>query len=161
MKLVPEHGAQAHQFVAMPEQLPKIAFSGCGNPDPRKTVADQKFENERSIALIGLLLANLMGTNFRGVPDPQFVAEFREQTLEPMNGPGRFDAHTHRPLQAAVERLSLATLVVQPPLGKFSRDCIQHSDLLIACMKIAAYNQHCSAPFFRASVVSATKFTRS
>ena len=34
-------------------------------------------------------------------------------------------------------------------------------DMLIARVKIAAYNQHCSAPFFRALVVlSATKFTR-
>ncbi len=46
-------------------------------------------------------------------------------------------------------------------LGRFSREGIQHGDLLIARMKIAAYNQHCSAPFFRASVVCATKSTRS
>jgi hypothetical protein len=36
-----------------------------------------------------------------------------------------------------------------------------HGNLLIACIKITTYNDHRSAPFFRALVVSATKFTRS
>src|SRR5215470_12077336 len=62
--------------------------------------------------------------------------------------------------QTAVKRVGLAALVVQTPLGQFPGEGIQHGDLLIARVKIAAYNQHWSAPFFRASVVSATKFTR-
>jgi hypothetical protein len=36
--------------VAMPEQLPQIAFGWCRNPDSREAVAEQKFENERSVA---------------------------------------------------------------------------------------------------------------
>ncbi len=54
--------------------------------------------------------------NPRGVPDPQLVTELREQTLEPVNGPGGFDPYAYRflqTLQTPVERLGLAALVVQ------------------------------------------------
>src|SRR5882762_4585765 len=37
VQLVAQHGAQAHQLVAMPEQLPEVAFGRCGNPDLWKT----------------------------------------------------------------------------------------------------------------------------
>src|SRR5216684_3457674 len=60
------------------------------------------------MAVIGLLLAHFAGTNLRGVPDPQFVTEFREQTLEPVNRTRRFNPHAHGLLQTAVERARLA-----------------------------------------------------
>jgi hypothetical protein len=66
---------------------------------------------------------------------------------------GSVKRHLHR-----ASRRGLAALVVQMPLGQFSCEGIPHSDLLIARVKITAYNP---ARFFRASVVSATKFTRS
>jgi hypothetical protein len=121
VQLVGQHGAQTYQLVTMPEQLPEVAFGRCGNPDFQKASGEQKLENEPGVALIGLLFAYFTGTNLRGVSDPQFVAEIREQTLEPVNRAGRFDAHAHRflrTLQAPVERLSLATLVVQSPLDE-------------------------------------------
>ena len=40
------------------------------------------------------------------------------------------------------------------------RSLVGHGNLLVACVKITSYNYHCSAPFFRALVVSATKSTR-
>jgi hypothetical protein len=44
--------------------------------------------------------------------------------------------------------------VVQPPFEKYlSGFVVGHGNLLIACMKIATYNNHRSAPFFRALVV--------
>src|SRR6267142_6542629 len=51
-------------------------------------------------------------------------------------------------LQTAIKRVGLAALVIQSPLreqlaGLFSG----HGNLLIACVKITSYNQHCSAPF--------------
>jgi hypothetical protein len=54
---------------------------------------------------------------------PGHPPEFRKQTLEPVNGAGRFDAHAHRfrgTLQAPVERLSLTTFVVQSALDNNS-----------------------------------------
>jgi hypothetical protein len=121
-------------------------------------------ENEPSIALIGLLFAYFAGANLSRVSDPQFVAELREQTLEPMNRAGRFDTYAYRfrrTLQAPVERLRLAAFVVQSALHQqFCGFFSGHGNLLIACVKITSYNQHRSAPFFRALVVSATKPTR-
>src|SRR5690242_9908180 len=57
-------------------------------------------------------------------------------------------------LQTPLERVSFAAGVVESPIeerlaGLFSG----HGNLLIACMKITSHNDHCSAPFFRASVV--------
>src|SRR5208282_3303583 len=66
-------------------------------------------------------------------------------------GACRFDAHAHRflrTLQTPVERVSFAAFVVQSALNKHLRGFFSgHGNLLIACMKITSYNQHCSAPF--------------
>jgi hypothetical protein len=156
VQLVPQHGAQAHQLVTVPEQLPEVAFGGRGNPDFRKAFRQHQIENEPGVALIGLLLAHFASANFRGVSDPKFVAELREQTLEPVNRARSFDAHAHRflrTLQASVESVCFAALVVQAALAKHLAGLFSgHGNLLIACMKITTYNDHRSAPFFRALV---------
>jgi hypothetical protein len=51
-------------------------------------------------------------------------------------------------------------LLIQPSLDQLPSGFIHHRNLLIARVKITAYNHHRSAPFFRALVVSATKSTR-
>jgi hypothetical protein len=105
----------------MPEQLPEIAFRWCRHPDLWKAFRQQQIENERSVTLVGLLLARFTGANLRGVPDPQFVTELRQQTLEPVHRAGRFDAHANRflgTLQTPVERVGLAALVIQAPFHK-------------------------------------------
>src|SRR5487761_896953 len=137
--------------VSVPKQLPDVAFGRCGNPDSRESFREQEIENEPGVALIGLLFAHFAGANLCGVPDPQFVTEFREQTLEPVNRAGSFDAHAHRflrTLQAPVERVSFAAFVVQSALHKHLCGFFSgHGNLLIACMEITSYNQHRSAPF--------------
>src|SRR6266478_1158289 len=148
MELVAQRGAQAHKLVAVNEQLPEIAFARRGNPDFRKTSCEQQIENQRGVTLIGFLLAHLTGANPCGVPDPQLVTELREQPFEPMNGPGSFNPHAHWRLQTPVEGVGFTALVIQPPLEKqLAGLFLGHGDLLIACMKITTYNQHCSAPF--------------
>jgi hypothetical protein len=49
--------------------------------------------------------------------------------------------------------VGFSTFVVEPSLHQFSRGFVHHGNLLIARVKITSYNQHCSAPFFRALVV--------
>jgi hypothetical protein len=49
--------------------------------------------------------------------------------------------------------LGLPAFVLQPSLQQFSCGVVHHGNLPIACVKIASYNQHCSAPFFPALVV--------
>jgi hypothetical protein len=117
VQLVAQHRAQAHELVTMPEQLLQVAFGRCGNPDFREAFREQEFENEPGVALIGLLLAHFTGANLSRVADAKFVAQLRQQALEPANRPGGFDPHAHRPLQIPVERLGLAALVIQAPLG--------------------------------------------
>jgi hypothetical protein len=45
-----------------------------------------------------------------------------------------------------------SAFVVEPSLHQLSRGLVHHGNLLIARVKITSYNQHCSAPFFRAPV---------
>jgi hypothetical protein len=70
-----------------------------------------------------------------------------------VNRPGGFDPHAHRALQIAIERLGLSALVIQLSLGQLPSGFIHHRNLLIARVKITSYNEHRSAPFFRALVV--------
>src|SRR4029077_13011379 len=149
MQLVAQHGAQAYQLVAMPEQLPEITLARCRHPDFRKAPREQEIENESGVALIRLLFATLAGANLGRVTDPKFVPEFGQQTDEPVNRTSRFDAYAYRlwrRLQTPVERVGFAAFVVESPLdqqlcGFFSG----HGYLLVARVKIASYNQHCSA----------------
>jgi hypothetical protein len=79
-----------------------------------------------------------------------------------VNVAGRFDSYTNRLLQTSVEHFDFSTFVIQPSLTEqLARLIVGHGNLLVARMKIATYNHHRSASFFRASVVCATKFTRS
>src|SRR5579859_2366627 len=96
VQLVAQHSAQAHELVTMPEQLPEVAFGRGRNPDPREAFSQQQIENEQSVPLVGFLLADFTGANPRGIADPQFVTEFCQQPLEPVNRAGGFDAHAHR-----------------------------------------------------------------
>src|SRR5882672_2253405 len=51
-------------------------------------------------------------------------------------------------LQTAIKRVGLAALVIQSPLREQLAGLFPgHGNLLIACVKITSYNQHCSAPF--------------
>src|SRR5260370_10943603 len=130
----------------MPKQLAEIPFGGRGNPDFRKAFGEQQVEDEPGIALIGLLFAHFACTNLRGVSDPQFVTEFREQTLEPVNGTSSFDSHAHRfarTLQTPVKCVSLAALVIQSPLEKqLGSSFPGHGILLLTAMKITSINKH-------------------
>src|SRR5712664_1831848 len=118
MDLVAQHRTQAHELVTVPKQLSEVAFGRRGYPDPREAFGKQEIQNEPGVALIGLLLAHLTGANPCGVSDPQFVTEFRDQTLEPVNRASGFDAYAHRSLQIPVEGVGFAAFMVQPPLEK-------------------------------------------
>ena len=48
--------------------------------------------------------------------------------------------HADRLRQTTIERAGLAALVVQPPLDQLPGGFVHHGDLLIARVKIAAYN---------------------
>src|SRR5690348_11706679 len=146
VQLVFHRGSKAHQLEAVPQQLARVSLLWGGNPDARETSGNQQFQKVPGVPRVGLVLANRPRANFRRVAHPQLVPQFGEQLLEPPNRAGRFDAHPHRPGQTAVENLGFSVEMIQPPLHHFSCRVIQHGHLLIARVKIAAYNQHCSAP---------------
>ena len=126
--------------MTVPVQLAEVSFGRRGNPDLRKAFGEQQFDDEPGVALIGLMFAHFAGADLRGVPDPQLAIEFREQTLEPVNGSGGFHPHEYRLVKTAVERLGLAALVVEAALDKQLAGLFSgHGNLLIAFVKIATY----------------------
>src|SRR5258708_29249560 len=60
--------------------------------------------------------------------------------------PGRLDADSHRSLQAGVEPSRLSAFVFQTALHELTRLRTYHRYLLVACVQIATYNHHRSAP---------------
>src|SRR5438132_7200467 len=89
------------------------------------------------------------------------MPQLRKQLLEPLRLPTRFDPHSHGPLQPSVKGPHLLlSLVTQRPLQHLSRRLVPHDNLLIARMKITAYNLHRSAPSSRALVAHHAKSTR-
>ena len=120
MQLIAHHGAHANQLVPVPEQLPQVRLGRRGNPDAGEAIGQQQIQNQRRVALIGLLLPYSAGSNLRRVTDPQLVSQFRQQTLKPLDRSSGFDPHADRTGQAAVEGVSLAVLVFQPPLDQLS-----------------------------------------
>ena len=87
VELVAQLRAQADQLVAMPEQLARGRVRPVREPRSSESSLQEQIEDQPGVALIGLLLAHLTGANLGGITDQQFVAEFREQTLEPVSGP--------------------------------------------------------------------------
>ncbi len=54
-----------------------VTFSLTWATRPRKPIRQQQIQNQRRVALIGLLLAHGAGSNLRRVPDPQLLAQLR------------------------------------------------------------------------------------
>jgi hypothetical protein len=81
------------------------------------------------------------------------MPQLGQQSLEPLCVTGRLDPHTNRLRQPFVKLSRLAVGVFQSLLDQLSGFRIQHRDVLLARVKITAYNHHRSAPSFRALVV--------
>src|ERR1700733_1308920 len=127
----------------MQEQLPPVPLGRRRHPDPRKAILGQKPQQQLGIAPVGLLLPLATGADLRGIPDPYLVSQLRQRPLEPLRLPAGFDPHSHRPFQSRVKGPHLLLpLVTQRLLHHLSRHQVQHCDLLIARMKITAYNFH-------------------
>jgi hypothetical protein len=57
--------------------------SGPRYPHPRKVIFDEQREQQLRIVAVGLLLADSLGLDLRGIADPQLDAQFCQQLLEP------------------------------------------------------------------------------
>src|SRR5207245_4743032 len=145
----------------MDQHLPRVSLGTRIHPDPRKQLLLVKLHYQFRIPPVGLLLPLATGANLRRISDPHLMPQLRKQLLEPLRLPTRFDPHSHGPLQPSVKGPHLLlSLVTQRPLQHLSRRLVPHDNLLIARMKITAYNLHRSAPSSRALVAHHAKSTR-
>lgn len=67
----------------------------------RRDANKQQIQNHFRIAPIMLLFAGLCGTNLGRVTHPTLNAYLFQQLQEPLHRAGGFNAHHHRPFQAA------------------------------------------------------------
>src|ERR1700675_3389080 len=127
----------------MQEQLPVVPLGCRGHPDPRKTILRQKPQQQFRISPVGLLLPLATGADLRRIPDPHLVPPLHQHPLEPLRLPAASDPHSYGPFQSCIKGPHLLlSLVTQRPLHHLSGHQVQHRDLLIARMKITAYNFH-------------------
>src|SRR3984957_1324802 len=127
----------------MQEQLPVVPLGRRGHPDPRKAILRQGLQQQLPISPVGLLLPLATGPYLRPIPDPPLVSQFRQHSLEPLRLPAGLDPHSYRPFQLGVKGPHLLlSFVAQCLLHHLSGHRVQQRDLLIARMKIAAYNLH-------------------
>src|ERR1700739_245774 len=145
----------------MQQQLPRIALGRGGYPNAREAIRHEQIQYMPGIASIRLLLAHHRSANLGGIAHPQCMSAALQQALEPLCRARCFHPDQRSPRQGFVESRGLISFVAQPSLHEFVGLQVQRGDLLVARVKIATYNPHSSAPFFRALVVSATKSTRS
>src|SRR6185437_15707868 len=94
------------------------------------------------VSLVGLLLANITGPNLGRIPNPQGVSKFFHQQLKPAAITGGFHANQHRTLQLAIKLFCLAAAMHQLLLLHLPGLRVQYCYLLVARVKITAYNLH-------------------
>src|SRR5579875_1639749 len=74
------------------------------------------------------------------------MPQLRHQLGKPQGVARRLNADQRRLGQVRIERPNLSVDVIQSAPLKFSGLRVQHSDPLVASVKVIAYNQHVSAP---------------
>src|ERR1700760_1891822 len=126
----------------MGEQLTHIALLRIRKPQPGKTVFHQQLENMAGVSLVGLLLANITGSNLGRIPNPQGVSKLFHQQLKPARIAGGFHANQRRNRQLTIESFRLAAGMHQLLLLHLPGLCVQYCYLLVARVKITAYNLH-------------------
>jgi hypothetical protein len=72
-----------HPAMAMQQQLPLIPLPLARHPDPWKSLLQQQRQNMDRIALVGLLLAHVAGTNPGRIADPKLMAQLLHQPFKP------------------------------------------------------------------------------
>src|SRR3984957_12358201 len=128
----------------VPQQLTHIAILRTRHPDPRKAIFHHQLQQQLRIFAIGFLLLDAPGLDLRGVPDPHFEIQLRQQSLEPAGIAGRFHPHLHldsSQLQIPIKLLHLPITMVQPSFAIFTSRFRQKCNLLKARVIIYAY-QH-------------------
>ncbi len=131
-----------HQLVPVNQQLPQVALLRARRPQARKPAFQQQLQNVPRIALVGLLLAHITGTNLCRIPHPYLMTQPLQQLKEPLAVTARLDPYQRRNLQPAIEPLRLAIAVDQLSLRHLAGLRIENRDLLPTGMEIASYNFH-------------------
>src|SRR5580704_10197111 len=126
----------------MGEQLTHIALLRIRQPQAGKTVFHQQLENMAGVSLVGLLLANITGPNLGRIPNPQGVAKLFHQQLKPAGITGGFHTNQRRPLKLSIELFCLPAGMHQLLLLLLPGLFVQYCYLLVARVKITAYNLH-------------------
>ena len=68
----------------MDEQLSLITHCRVRHPDAGESVLYQQLKNMAGIALVGLLLAHVAGTNLGGVADPHLLSSLLQEFHKPL-----------------------------------------------------------------------------
>src|SRR6202453_2872587 len=126
----------------MGEQLTHIALPHIRHPQARKPLLHQQLQNVASVSLVGLLLANVAGPNLGCISDPQLVAQLLHHQLKPAGITRGFHTNQRRRFQFAVKLFRLPGGMYQLFILYLPCLCVENGNLLVARVKITAYNLH-------------------
>src|ERR1700679_1466257 len=115
---------------------------GICQPQAGKTLFREQGQNMARVPLVGLLLANVTGPNLCCIPDPQLVPKLLQQQLKPQCIACGFHANQRRPFKFTIELLRLPVGMHQLLLLHLPGLRVQYCNLLVARVKITAYNLH-------------------
>src|SRR6202453_4709915 len=126
----------------MDQPLADIALMGICQPQAGKTLFREQGQNMARVPLVGLLLGNVSCPNLRFIPDPQLVPKLLQQQLKPQCIACGFHANQRRPFKFTIELLRLPVGMHQLLLLHLPGLRVQYCNLLVARVKITAYNLH-------------------
>src|SRR5712692_9787094 len=105
----------------------------------RKLIMEHQMQNEFGVAPIVLLPPTSPAADLGGMAEPDFIAQFLEQSFEPGAVTTCFQADDYRTAELGVESPHLLfVLVLQFTGDEFASFSFQITDRLLACMKVNA-----------------------
>src|SRR3989454_4452372 len=142
VQLVPHRGLHPHQLVAVLQQLPHVALLRRRHPDAREAFRQQQIQQVLGVPRVGLLPPHGSGPNLGRVSDPQLVAQFRHQALEPLRVARRLHPDQRWLRQTGIKRPRFSVLMFQPARYPLAGVGLYHGDKLVARMQITSDNRH-------------------
>src|SRR2546426_8437548 len=142
VQLVPHRGLHPHRLVSVLQQLPHVALLRRRHPDAREAFRQQQIQQVLGVPRVGLLPPHGSGPNLGRVSDPQLVAQFRHQALEPLRVARRLHPDQRWLRQTGIKRPRFSVLMFQPARYPLAGVGLYHGDNLVARMQITSDNRH-------------------
>ena len=120
----------------------QVAGRRIGNPHHGEAVVLQQISEVPGVAEIGLGFAHHHRPDLGGLANDERMAQALQEGVKPQRVPGAFDADGDGGRQRGVEAFDVIADMGQLLVPELARVRVEHSDLLLTRMQIAADENH-------------------